>query len=141
MNTRQIYLSGLALLLGSSIFSTFGNAATELSDRALSRETEANPAKTEVPEVLDCPKDMREAECTRLQYERYANHTDRSYDEFLRNETTNPLRNRVIKQPLLTQPLENPNTPTEPRPNLNNMLNQLKTLPDRLPPTGMGTQP
>lgn len=138
INTRQIYLSGLALLLGSSLFSTFSNAATELSDRALSHQTESNPAKTDIPEVLDCPKDMRDAECTRLQYERYANHTDRSYDEFLRNETTNPLRNRVIKQPLLTQPLEKPNAPTEPRPNLNNLINQ---LPNSLPPTSIGTQP
>ncbi|RYY78627.1 MAG: hypothetical protein EOO69_09750 [Moraxellaceae bacterium] len=138
MNTRQIYLSSLALLLGSSLFSTVSYAATELSDPALRHETEANPAKTDIPEVLDCPKDMRDAECTRLQYERYANHTDRSYDEFLRNETTNPLRNRVIKQPLLTQPLDNPSSPKEPRPDLNNFIKQ---LPNSLPPTSLGTQP
>jgi hypothetical protein len=138
INSRQIYLAGLGLLLGSSIFSTLSYAATELSDRALRHETEANPAKAEIPEVLDCPKDMREAECTRLQYERYTNQTDRSYNEFLKNEITNPLRNRVIKQPLLTQPLENPSAPAEPRPNLNNFINQ---LPNSLPPTSMGNQP
>ncbi|WP_156935828.1 hypothetical protein [Alkanindiges illinoisensis] len=138
---RLIYLSSMGLLLGSTLFSSLGYAATELSDRALRHETEANPAQANVADVLDCPKDMREAECTRLQYERYANQTDRSYNEFLKNETTNPLRNRVIKQPLLTQPLDNPSAPAEPRPNLNNMLNQLKTLPDRLPPTSIGTQP
>jgi hypothetical protein len=140
INSRQIYLTGLGLLLGSSIFSTLSYAATELSDRALSQETEANPAKADIPEVLDCPEEMREAECTRLQYERFANQTDRSYNEFLRNETTNPLRNRVIKQPLLTQPLENPTAPPEPRSNVNNLFNQLQTLPDRLPPTP-GPQP
>ena len=138
---RLIYLSGLGVLLGSTLFSSLGYAATELSDRALRHETEANPAKANVAEVLDCPKDMREAECTRLQYERYANQTDRSYNEFLKNETTNPLRNRVIKQPLLTQPLDNPSAPAEPRPKLNNLRNQLQTLPDRLPSTSIGTQP
>lgn len=136
-----IYRAMWGFLLGASIASSASFAATPLSDRALRQQTEANRAITNVVEVLDCPKDMREAECTRLQYERYANQTDRSYNEFLKNETTNPLRNRVIKQPLLTQPLDNPSAPAEPRPNLNNLRNQLQTLPERLPSTSIGTQP
>lgn len=135
-----IYRAMWGFLLGASIASSASFAATPLSDRALRQQTEANPAITNVVEVLDCPRDMREAECTRLQYERYANQTNRSYNEFLKTETTNPLRNRVIKQPLLTQPLENRNAPAQTQPTLNDLINQ-QVLPGRTPSAGTGIQP
>lgn len=135
---RQIYRFSLGLLLGSTIFSAPGYAASELSDRALRQATENNHSQVNVPEVLDCDTDMRQEECNRLQYERYANNADRSYDEFLRNETVSPLRTQVIKQPLLTQPLENPGASAEPRPDLDTFINQ---LPSRLPVASTGIRP
>lgn len=117
-----------ALWITSPAFS-----AEKLNEQQLRHATEANPALVNVPDVLDCPKDMPEADCNRLQYENYANQTDRSYNEFLKNETNNPLRNRVIKQPLLTQPLEKPSAAQEPRPDLNKLYDQLKAVPRQLP--------
>lgn len=132
--SAQPALAVSALILGAllalgSMASAF--AATELSDRALRQQTEANHSDSNVAEVLDCDKDMSREACSRLQYERYAKHTDRSYDEFLRNETTNPLRNQVIKQPLLTQPLENPSAPPASR--LADLSNRTPLLPNTLP--------
>ena len=108
-------------------------AAEKLNDKELRHATETNTSLVSVRDVLDCPKDMPEADCNRLQYENYANQVDRSYDEFLKTETTNPLRNRVIKQPLLTQPLEKPNVPQEPRPTINDLNNQLKSVINTAP--------
>ncbi len=108
---RPIYVAAFSILSASLFMSSNILAASKLTDKELSHTTEANPALVNVPDVLDCPEDMPDVDCTRLQYENYANQTDRSYDEFLKNETTNPLRNKVIKQPLLTQPLEKPNAP------------------------------
>ena len=122
------FLLGALLGLGS-MAPAF--AATELTDRALRQQTEANHSDSNMAEVLDCDKDMSREACNRLQYERYAKQTDRSYDEFLRNETTNPLRNQVIKQPLLTQPLENPTAPPASR--LADLSNQAPLLPNNLP--------
>ncbi|XID75075.1 hypothetical protein ACF3NA_00400 [Alkanindiges sp. WGS2144] len=128
---RLVYITALSLLLGGALFSGASHAATPLSDTALSQETETNHSELDVPDVLDCDKDMRKAECNRLQYENYANQTDRSYNEFLKNETNNPLRNRIIKQPLLTQPLEKSSPTPEQRPNLPDLINrpQLPALP------------
>lgn len=123
-------LSALSTVIMLSIFAP-AFAATELTDRALRQQTEANHSDSNVAEVLDCDKDMSREACNRLQYERYAKQTDRSYDEFLRNETTNPLRNQVIKQPLLTQPLENPTAPPASR--LADLSNQAPLLPNNLP--------
>lgn len=127
------YSIALSVLLGASLISSSVSAATKLSDRALRQETETSHSNTNATKVIDCSKNMSKEQCNRLQYERYAKQTGVSYDEFLRTETVNPLRNQVIKQPLLTQPLENPSVPTPPRPNLPDLLNQIQS-PDRLPP-------
>lgn len=121
-------------VLNVALVSTSGAfAAEKLNDKELRHATETNTSLVSVRDVLDCPKDMPEADCNRLQYENYANQVDRSYDEFLKRETTNPLTNRVIKQPLLTQPLEKPNMPQEPRSNINDLNNQLKSVINMVP--------
>ncbi len=108
-------------------------AAEKLNDKELRHATESNATLVKVPDTFDCEKNMSDADCTRLQYEHYANQVDSAYDQFIKTETTNPLRNRVIKQPLLTQPLEKPNVPQEPRPNINDLNNQLKSVINMTP--------
>ena len=111
MKTRLISLATVSLLSSSFLFSTTTFAATKLSDKQLRTETETNTALVKVPDTFDCDKDMSDADCTRLQYEHYANQVDSAYDQFLKNETTTPLRDKVIKQPLLTQPMQKTNAP------------------------------
>lgn len=128
MNSRLIY-TALPVLLSSVLASSITVAATKLSDRALRQATETSHSNTSVTEVLDCSKEMSQEACNRLQYERYARQSGASYEEFLRNETVNPLRNQVIKQPLLTQPLNTPNAPPEPQTNLPDLINQIRQNP------------
>lgn len=111
MKSRLIYLAAISLISSSFLFSQAAFSATKLSDTQLRTETETNTALVKVPDTFDCDKDMSDAECTRLQYEHYANPAEHAYNEFLKNETTNPLRDKVIKQPLLTQPLQKNNAP------------------------------
>ncbi len=111
MKTRLIYLATVGLFSSTFLFSQTAFSATKLTDTQLRTETEANTTLVKVPDTFDCDKDMSDADCTRLQYEHYANQVDSAYDQFVKTETTNPLRDNVIKQPLLTQPLQKTNAP------------------------------
>lgn len=85
-----------------------GFAAKELSDRELRATADSNTAVLTTSIILQCPKNMEPVACERLKTLRYAREgqTQRSYDQFLNQQTENPISNQVIKQPLMTQPMQ-----------------------------------
>lgn len=103
---NKIKLLNMMLILSCSTTASF--AAKELSDRELRATADSNTAVLTTSIILQCPKNMEPVACERLKTLRYAREgqTQRSYDQFLNHQTENPISNQVIKQPLMTQPMQ-----------------------------------
>lgn len=88
--------------------SASGFAAEKLSDADLRQVVDVSTAHLHIDEMIQCPKNMEATRCEQLKTLRYASEgqTKNSYRLFLNEETQNPLSNQVIKQPLLTQPMQ-----------------------------------
>lgn len=97
----------LMLVLLMSACSTAVFAAKELTDRELRATAESDTAVLKTSIIIQCPKNMEAVECERLKTLRFAGEeqTQQSYDQFLNTQTQNPISN-VVKQPLLTQPMQ-----------------------------------
>lgn len=101
---NKMKLLSILLVLGCS---TSSFAAKELSDRELRAAAETDKAVLTTVIILQCPKNISEADCEHLKTLRMAREgqTQQSYDQFLNTQTQNPISN-TVKQPLMTQPMQ-----------------------------------
>ena len=101
---NKMKLGCIVFMLGCS---TVSFAAKELSDRELRAAAESNTAVLTTSIILQCPKNISDADCEHLKTLRIAREgqTQQSYDQFLNSQTQNPISN-TVKQPLLTQPMQ-----------------------------------